>query len=107
MRTKLRLLWKEREDSHACTVLLFYKKHKLKFYFTNKTLIFQIHLLWRYKKFRKLGTLGCTVFVLILCGFLLDVREGWLCILYIIVSVLLCLATYSRPFEKKLPRFYI
>ncbi|KAK3853725.1 hypothetical protein Pcinc_039744 [Petrolisthes cinctipes] len=69
--------------------------------------ITQVHLLWRYKKFRKLGTLGCTVFILILCGFLLDVREGWLCILYILVSILMSMATYGRPFEKKLPRFHI
>ncbi|XP_069950056.1 vesicle-trafficking protein SEC22a isoform X2 [Cherax quadricarinatus] len=34
--------------------------------------ILQVHMLRKYNKFRKLGTLGCTIFVVILNGFLLD-----------------------------------
>lgn len=67
----------------------------------------QVHVLRKYNKFRKLETLGCSVFVLILNGFLFDVREAWICALYVMVSLLLALATFRRPFERKLPRFHI
>ncbi|XP_071553078.1 vesicle-trafficking protein SEC22a-like [Panulirus ornatus] len=69
--------------------------------------ITQVHMLWKYNKFRKLGTLGCAVFVLVLTVFLLDVREGWLCFFYVLVSVALMIATFCRPFERKLPRFHV
>lgn len=67
----------------------------------------QVYMLWKYNKFRKLVTLGCTSLVLILNGFLLDVREGWLCCVYILVSLSLLLGTFRRPFERKLPKFHV
>ncbi|XP_045582106.1 vesicle-trafficking protein SEC22a [Procambarus clarkii] len=67
----------------------------------------QVYMLRKYNKFRKLWTLGCAVFVLILNGSLLDVREGWICLIYITVSFSLMLATFRRPFERKLPRFHV
>lgn len=70
-------------------------------------LLVQIRILKKYNKFRKLGTIFCFVFILILNGFLLDVREGFICFIYIIVSLFLAIATFHRPFEKKLPRFHI
>lgn len=67
----------------------------------------QVYMLWKYNKFRKLVTLGCTSLVLILNGFLLDVREGWLCCVYILVSLSLLVGTFRRPFERKLPKFHV
>lgn len=67
----------------------------------------QVYMLWKYNKFRKLATLGCASLVFILNGFLLDVREGWLCCFYIFASLLLLTGTFQRPFERKLPKFYV
>lgn len=64
-------------------------------------------MLWKYNKFRKLATLGCTSLVFMLNGFLLDVREGWLCCVYILVSLSLLIGTFRRPFERKLPKFHV
>ncbi|KAG7155055.1 vesicle-trafficking protein SEC22a-like [Homarus americanus] len=69
--------------------------------------IMQVHMLRKYNKFRKLGTLGCAILVLILNGFLFDVRDMWICLVYIFVSLSLMVATFRRPFERKLPRFHV
>ncbi|XP_050734392.1 vesicle-trafficking protein SEC22a-like isoform X2 [Eriocheir sinensis] len=67
----------------------------------------QVYMLWKYNKFRKLATLGSTTLILILNGFLFDVREGWLCCIYIFASLFLLIGTFRRPFERKLPKFHV
>ncbi|KAK7084805.1 Vesicle-trafficking protein S22a [Halocaridina rubra] len=78
-------------------------------FFLTEMILFlaQIRVLKKYNKFRKLETICFFVAILLLNGLLLDVRDWWICIFYIIVSLTLTMATFHRPFEKKLPRFHI
>ncbi|XP_076065880.1 vesicle-trafficking protein SEC22a-like [Oratosquilla oratoria] len=81
--------------------------HAIIFLMEGVTLSVQMYVLTVYSKFRKLETLVGVVLIIGLNIFLLDVREKWLCFLYIFVSIFLMIATFRRTFEKTLPKFCV
>ncbi|XP_068241569.1 vesicle-trafficking protein SEC22a-like [Palaemon carinicauda] len=70
-------------------------------------LVLQIRSLRKYNRYRKLQTICSFLFIFLMNGLLLDVREAWICFIYLVISLSLAIATFHRPFEKKLPRFHI